>query len=93
LPRLDGLSEIIEKIDPNAYKVDLPSEYGVFVTFDVADPSPYVDEQDDLPSLRSNSKQARGDGGDHPSNDQTTSKEDGEAPRELRKFKPWSEAS
>jgi len=36
MPRSDGPFEIIEKIGPNAYKVDLPIEYGVSATFNVA---------------------------------------------------------
>jgi len=58
MPRSDGPFEILEKIGPNAYKVDLPGEYGVSATFNVADLSPYYDPSDDLPSLRSNSHQA-----------------------------------
>ena len=54
--RSDGPFEILEKIGPNAYKVDLPGEYGVSATFNVADLSPYYDPNDDLPSLRSNSE-------------------------------------
>jgi len=30
--RSDGLFEILEKLGPNAYKVDLPGEYGVSAT-------------------------------------------------------------
>jgi len=33
MPRSDDPSEILEKIGPNAYKVDLPGEYGVSTTF------------------------------------------------------------
>ena len=43
MPRCDGPFEILEKIGPNAYKVDLPGDYGVFATFNVADLSPYYD--------------------------------------------------
>ena len=35
MPRGDGPYQIIEKINDNAYKVDLPGEYGVSVTFNV----------------------------------------------------------
>ena len=64
MPRSDGPFEILEKIGPNAYKVDLPGDYGVSATFNVADLSPYYDPNDDLPSLRSNSHQAGEDDGD-----------------------------
>jgi len=33
----DRTFEVLEKINPNAYKVDLPGEYDVFATFNVAD--------------------------------------------------------
>ena len=66
LPRSDGPFEVLERINPNAYKVDLPGDYGVSATFNVADLSPYYDEEDALPSLRSNSSQPGEDDGDHP---------------------------
>ena len=65
LPRSDGPFEVLEKIGPNAYKIDLPGDYGVSATFNVADLSPYYDEEEELPSLRSNSNQAGGNDGDH----------------------------
>jgi hypothetical protein len=37
MPRGDGHFQIIERINDNAYKVDLPSEYGVSATLNVAD--------------------------------------------------------
>ena len=37
MPRLDGPFEILRKIGPNVCKVDLPGEYGVFSTMNVAD--------------------------------------------------------
>ncbi|XP_062173559.1 uncharacterized protein LOC133879023 [Alnus glutinosa] len=40
-PRGDGPFQILEKINDNAYKVDLPSEYNVSATFNVSDLSPY----------------------------------------------------
>ena len=66
MPRSDGPFEVIEKIGPNAYKIDLPGEYGVSATFNVADLSPYYDKDDQFPSLRSNSNQSEEYDGDHP---------------------------
>ena len=60
MPRSDGPFEIIEKIGPNAYEVDLPGEHGVSAIFNVADLSPYYDEDEGLRSLRTNSKQSGG---------------------------------
>ena len=66
LPRSDGPFKILERVNPNAYKVDLPGEYGVSATFNVADLRPYFDEEEELPSLRTNSSQAGGNDGDQP---------------------------
>jgi len=43
----------------------LPREYDVSATLNVADLSPYLDENDELPGLRTTSFQAEGDDGDH----------------------------
>ena len=54
-PRADGPFEIVEKVNDNAYKVELPGEYGgVSATFNVGDLSPYL--EDDL-DLRANPSQ------------------------------------
>jgi len=45
--------------------VDFPGEYGVSARFNVADLSPYLDEDDELPSLMTNSFQEEGDDRDH----------------------------
>jgi len=83
MPRSDRPFEILEKIGPNAYKVDLPGEYGVSATFNVADLSPYYDEDEEILSLRSNSSQAGEDDGDHPTKD----------PKEAEKVKEAQETT
>ena len=40
-PRGDGPFQILERINNNAYKVDLPGEYNVSASFNVADLSPF----------------------------------------------------
>lgn len=40
-PRGDGPFQVIQRINDNAYKLDLPGEYQVSSTFNVADLSPY----------------------------------------------------
>jgi len=55
MPRADGPFEVLEKINDNASKVDLLGEYGVSCTFNVANLSPYF-EDDHLENLRSNSR-------------------------------------
>ena len=41
MPRGDGPFQVLERINDNAYKIDLPGEYGVSATFNVADLSPF----------------------------------------------------
>ena len=36
-PRGDGPIQVLETMNDNAYKIDLPGEYGVSATFNVAD--------------------------------------------------------
>jgi len=67
MSRLDDPFEILEKIKPNPYKVDLLGEYGVSATFNVAYLSPYFEENEEISSLRSNANQPGEDDGDHPS--------------------------
>ncbi|KAL5820915.1 hypothetical protein ACOSQ3_022797 [Xanthoceras sorbifolium] len=47
LPRGDGPFQVIERINDNAYKLDLPGEYSVSASFNVSDLSPF-DVGDDL---------------------------------------------
>ena len=46
-PRGDGPFQVLERINDNAYKLDLPSEYNISATFNVSDLSPF-DVGDDL---------------------------------------------
>ena len=61
-PRGDGPFQILERIIDNAYKVDLPGEYGVSATFNVSDLTLF-DVGDDS---RSNPFEERGDDVDQP---------------------------
>jgi len=54
MPRAEGPFRIIGQLNDNAYKVDLLGDYGVFATFDVANLSPYLDDNY-LENLRANS--------------------------------------
>uniref|UniRef100_A0A2N9HJN7 Tf2-1-like SH3-like domain-containing protein n=1 Tax=Fagus sylvatica TaxID=28930 RepID=A0A2N9HJN7_FAGSY len=58
-PRGDGPFQILEKINDNAYKVDLPDEYKVSATFNVSDLSPFDVGEDS----RSNPFEERGNDG------------------------------
>ena len=46
-PRGDGPFQVLERINDNAYKLDLPGEYNISATFNVSDLSPF-DVGDDL---------------------------------------------
>ena len=47
-PRAEGPFQVLERINDNAYKLELPPSYGVHDTFNVADLKPYIsqDEED-----------------------------------------------
>ncbi|WVZ81146.1 hypothetical protein U9M48_028561 [Paspalum notatum var. saurae] len=50
MPRADGPFKIIEKINDNAYKLELPPEFGVSPIFNIADLKLYLGEEDELES-------------------------------------------
>ena len=58
LPCGDGPFQVLERVNDNAYEIDLPGEYGVSTTFNVVDLSPF-DVGDDR-DLRTNSSQEEG---------------------------------
>jgi len=55
-PRGDRPFQILKKVNNNAYKLDLPTKYGVHDTFNVIDLSPFVgtNDEDDALDLRRN---------------------------------------
>jgi hypothetical protein len=50
MPRADGPFKIIEKINDNAYKLELPPEFRVSPIFSISDLRPYLGEEDELES-------------------------------------------
>jgi hypothetical protein len=50
MPRTDGPFKVLEKINKNAYKLDLPANFGVSPTFNIADLKPYLGEEDEFES-------------------------------------------
>jgi len=96
MPWSDGPFEVIEKIGPNAYKIDLLGDYGVLATFNVADLSPYYDKDEQFLSLRPNANKSE-------EYDETISwnhlkinqqaRGTLQAPRRSRKFMLWSKKS
>ena len=53
MPRADGPFKVLEKINDNAYKLELPADFGVSPTFNIANLKPYLGEEDELPSRTS----------------------------------------
>ena len=72
MPCADGPFKVLEKINDNAYKLELPSDFGVSPTFNIADLKPYLGEDDELPS-RTTSGQEGEDDDDIPTNVTPTS--------------------
>ncbi|WVZ52679.1 hypothetical protein U9M48_003716 [Paspalum notatum var. saurae] len=50
MPRATGPFKVLEKINDNAYKLELPIDFGVSPTFNIADLKPYLGEEDELAS-------------------------------------------
>jgi hypothetical protein len=69
--RADGPFKILEKINDNAYKLELPLEFGVSPTFNISDLRPYMGEEDEVPS-RTTSNQEGEDDEDITTSDRTT---------------------
>ena len=44
-PRANGPFKVLQRINDNAYKIELPGNYGVQETFNVADLSPYHENE------------------------------------------------
>jgi hypothetical protein len=49
-PRANGPFKVLERINDNAYKLDLAADFGVSPTFNIADLKPYLGENDELES-------------------------------------------
>ena len=50
MPRAAGPFKVFEKINDNAYKIELHADFGVSPTFNIADLKPYLGEEDELAS-------------------------------------------
>ena len=46
MPHVDGPFKVLEKINDNAYKLQLPGDFWVSPTFNIADLKPYLGEED-----------------------------------------------
>ncbi|KAJ9548942.1 LOW QUALITY PROTEIN: hypothetical protein OSB04_021485 [Centaurea solstitialis] len=65
-PRADGPFKVLEHINDNAYKIELPSHYNVSATFNVADLKPFVAEEDDSFDSRTSPFEEGENDGDDP---------------------------
>nr|ABA97895.2 retrotransposon protein, putative, Ty3-gypsy subclass [Oryza sativa Japonica Group] len=70
LARADGPFKVLQKINDNAYKLELPVDFGVSPTFNIADLKPYLGEEDELESRTTQMREGEDDE-DIPSNDTT----------------------
>jgi hypothetical protein len=50
MPRAARPYKILEKINDNAYKLELPPEFEISRTFNISDLKPYLGEEDELES-------------------------------------------
>ena len=50
MPRAAGPFKVLEKINDNAYKLELPPDFGVSPTFNISDLRLYLGEEDEMPS-------------------------------------------
>jgi hypothetical protein len=57
----DGPFKIIEKINDNAYKLELPLKFGVSPTFNILDLRPYLGEEYEVPSRTTSNQEGEDD--------------------------------
>jgi hypothetical protein len=50
MSRAAGPFKVLEKINDNAYRLDLPTDFGVSPAFNISDLRPYLGEEDEMPS-------------------------------------------
>jgi hypothetical protein len=61
LPKADGAFKVLKKINENAYKLDLPADFGVSPTFSIVDLKLYLGEEDELESRMTQMQQGEDD--------------------------------
>jgi hypothetical protein len=61
LPRADGPFKVLEKINDNAYRLDLPTDFGENPTFNIADLKPYLGEEVELESWMTQMQEGEND--------------------------------
>jgi hypothetical protein len=61
MSRAAGPFKILAKINDNAYKLELPPEFGVSPTFNISDLRPYFGEEDEMPSRTTSMQEGEDD--------------------------------
>jgi hypothetical protein len=61
MPSADGPFRVLEKINENVYKLDLPADFRVSPTFNIADLKPYLVEEDEHESRTTQMQEAEDD--------------------------------
>jgi hypothetical protein len=62
MPCADGPFKVIEKVNDNAYKLELPADFGtVSSTFNNADLNPYFGQEDEIASRKTSIQEAEHD--------------------------------
>jgi hypothetical protein len=54
-----GAFKILAKINDNAYKLELPPEFGVSPSLNISDLRPYLGEKDEMPSRTTSIQEGR----------------------------------
>jgi hypothetical protein len=63
MSRATGPFKILAKINDNAYKLELPPEFGVSPSFIISDLRPYLGEEDEMPSRITSMQEGEDDEG------------------------------
>ena len=61
MSRAAGPFKILAKINDNAYKLELPSEFRVSPTINISDLRPYFGEEDEMPSMTTSMQEGEDD--------------------------------
>jgi hypothetical protein len=61
MSRVAGPFKILAKFNDNAYKLELPPEFGVSPSFNISDLRPYLTEEDEMPSRTTSMQEGEDD--------------------------------
>jgi hypothetical protein len=48
--RVEGPFKLLDKINDNTYRLELPTDFGISPAFNISDLRPYLGEEDEIPS-------------------------------------------